>query len=151
MQFAIGQNFSESVTEVPIIDRTIDTTLNDSDKSFVVPDGEMWHLNAIMVTLTTTAVVGNRQLLIEAKNTSGIVVGRISAGAVQAASLTRYYMCMQGTYRESAFINGDIQIPIPQDSYFPAGFTLHVFDSSVIDPAGDDMSVSISVKKYKGV
>jgi hypothetical protein len=148
--FKSGENYTEAVTEVPIIDRSADTTPNDSDKTFTVPQGEMLHLNSVMVILTTTATVGNRQILLEAKNTAGVVVGRISAGAVQAASLTRHYMCMQGTYRETAFINGDIQIPIPTDSFLPAGFSLHVFDSAAIDPAADDMTVSISVKKYKG-
>lgn len=145
-----GDNFSDAVTDVPVIDRFIDVNPNDSDKTATVPEGEMWHLNSIMVVLTTTATVGNRQILIEAKNTSGVVIGRISAGAVQAASLTRYYQCMQGTYRETAFINGDIQIPIPQDAYFPAGFSLRVYDSAAIDPTADDMTVSISVKKYQG-
>lgn len=150
MQFAIGDNFSKAVTEVPVIDRVVDAIANDSDKTFTVPDGEMWHLNSIYVTLVTTATAGNRQIVLEAANPDGIVVGRISAGATQAASLTRRYLCMQGTYRETAFINTDIQTPIPQDSYLPAGFTLRVYDSAAIAPAADDMTVSISVKKYKG-
>ena len=143
-------NYSEAVTEVPVISRAVDTTANDSDKSFVVPDGEMWHLNSIYVVLVTDATVGNRQMVFEVLNTASVVVGRISAGATQAASLTRRYLCMQGTFRETAFINTDIQVPIPQDSFLPAGFTLHVYDSAAISPAGDDMTVSASVKKYKG-
>lgn len=143
-------NFSEAVTEVPVIDRAVDTTANDSDKSFLVPNGEMWGLNSIFVVLVTDATVGNRQIVFEAMNTDGVVVGRISAGATQAASLTRRYLGMQGTYRETAFINTDIQIPIPQDSFLPAGFSLHVYDSAAISPTGDDMTVSVSVKKYKG-
>lgn len=150
MRFAIGENFSEAVTETPVISRVVDATLNDSDKSFVVPNGEMWRLNSVYVEMVTTATVGNRQIVIEVQNTSAQVVGRISAGATQAASLTRRYLCMQGTYRETAFINTDIQIPIPQDSFLPAGFTLRVYDSAAIAAAADDMTVSISIKKYKG-
>jgi len=151
MQFAIGDNsFTQAVTEVPVIDRSVDTTLNDSDKSFTVPAGEMWHLNSIFVTLVTTSAVGNRQIVIEVQNASGVVIGRISAGAVQAASLTRHYLGMQGTYRETAFINNDIQLPIPQDSFLPAGFMLRVYDSAAIAPTADDMTVSVSLKKYKG-
>lgn len=149
-RFVKNDNYTDAVTETPIIDRIVDTTLNDSDKTLVVPDGEMWHLNSIMVMLVTTATVGNRQILIEAKNTLGVVVGRISAGATQAASLTRYYMGMQGTYRETAFINGDIQLPIPSDSFLPPGFSLRIYDSAAIDPAADGMTISVSVKKYKG-
>lgn len=143
-------NYSEAVTEVPVIDRAVDSTANDSNKSFIVPNGEMWKLNSIYVVLTTDATVGNRQMVFEAVNASGVVVGRISAGAVQAASTTRRYLCMQGTYRETAFINTDIQVPIPMDSFLPSGFSLHVYDSAEISPGGDDMTVSASVKKYKG-
>lgn len=142
--------YTDCVTEFPVISRSIDKTANDSDKTFTVPDGEMWRLNSVFVKLVTTATVGNRQIVIEAQNPDGDVIGRISAGAVQAASTTRYYLCMQGTFRETAFINTDIQIPIPQDSFFPAGYKLRVYDSAAVDAAADDMDVSINVKKYAG-
>jgi hypothetical protein len=144
-----GGNYSEAVVELPNIYRTIDATADDSDKTFTVPDGYLWKLNTAFVKLVTTATVGNRQIVIEAKNTAGTVIGRMSAGAVQAASLTRYYQFMQGTYRETAFINNDIQIPIPADTYLPAGYSLRIYDSAVVDAAADDMTVGISCKQYK--
>lgn len=143
-------NFTEGVTEVPPILRAVDSTPNDSDKTFTVPNGEMWKLNYVLVTLVTTATVGNRQIVLQATNSAGTVIGRISAGAVQAASTTRYYSCMQGVFRETTFINGEIQVSIPMDTYLPAGATLRVFDEAAIDAAADDMTVSYSVKRYKG-
>jgi hypothetical protein len=111
----------------------------------------MWHLNSLLVTLVTDATVGNRQIVVEARDAAGTVLGRISAGTTQAASLTRNYMFIQGTFRETAFINTDIQVPIPQDSYLLPGGNLHVYDSAAISAAGDDMTVSYSIKVYKGV
>ena len=144
------QHYSQSVMELPCITRVIDATANDSDKTLTVPAGEMWKLNYMLVTLVTTAAVGNRQLLIEASDSLGNLLGRISAGAVQAASLTRYYSIMQGIYRENAFINDEIQVPMPMDTYLKPGSTLRVRDSAAIAAAADDMTISISYKKYVG-
>ena len=144
------RHYSQSVVELPCIDRYSDVTLNDSDKTITVPDGEMWKLNSMFIKLVTTATVGNRQIVVEASNTAGTVVGRISAGAVQAASTTRYYSIMQGIYRETAFINTDIQVPMPMDTYLLPGFTLRVYDSAVIAAAADDMEVGLSYKKFVG-
>jgi hypothetical protein len=142
-------NYSEAVALVPYIERNIDETLNDHDKEFVCPAGEIWRLNAIFVKYVSDATVGNRQVVAEVQNAAGSVLGRISAGAVQAASLTRYYMFMQGTFRETAFVNGDIQVPIPQDSYILSGSKLRVYDSANV-AAGDDMTVAYSIERMKG-
>jgi len=151
MRFLIkDDNYAEVVVVVPIVSRIIDTTENSSDKTYTVPDGELWRLLHVYVTLVTTAKVGNRQVVVEGKNSAGLVLGRISAGAVQAASSTKYYNYMQGTYRETAFINNDIQVPIPVDVYLSEGASLHVYDSAAIDAAADDMTVSYSVQIYKG-
>lgn len=149
-RFTINENFVDAVTETPIIHRILDETPNDSDKMVTVPDGEMWHLNTAYAKLVTSAVAGNRQITIEAQNSAGTVIGRISAGATQPASTTRHYQGMQGTYRESAFMNNDIQIPIPADAYLLSGSSLRIYDSAAIDPTGDDMTFGLSVKKYKG-
>jgi hypothetical protein len=142
--------YVDAVAIVPDVERLIDATANDSDKSFTTPGGEVRKLNSIFVKLVTDATVGNRIITAEVQDPSGVVVGRISAGAVQAAGTTRYYLFMQGAYRETAFINSDIQVPIPQDSYLPAGYILRVYDSAAISAAGDDMTVSVSISKMKG-
>jgi hypothetical protein len=104
----------------------------------------------MFIQLVTTAAAGNRQIVIEASNAAGTLVGRISAGAVQAASTTRYYSIMQGIYREAAFINNDIQVPMPIDTYLFPGSTLRVFDAAAIAPAADDMEVGMSYKRFVG-
>lgn len=137
------------MVELPVISRVSDATANDSDKTFTVPAGYMWKLNSMLITLVTSAAVGNRQIVIEALNEAGAIVGRMSAGAVQAASTTRYYSIMQGIYRETAFVNNDIQIPLPVDTYLPAGYSLRVYDSAAIAAAADDMTVGMSIKLFK--
>lgn len=149
MRMDVGNgNFSECVNELPLVARLYDATANDSDKTFTVPAGELWKINNAHVTLVTTATVGNRQIVIEVSDAGGALMGRISAGAVQAASLTRHYSIMQGTYRESAFVNADIQIPMPADLYVKSGCTIRVYDSAAVAAAADDMAVRISYKKY---
>jgi hypothetical protein len=110
----------------------------------------MWKLMYANVKLVTTATVGNRQIRFTVTDPSGNEVGYISAGAVQAASLTRSYGFLQGIYRETAFIDGMIQIPIPVDLYLPAGSTVRFHDSAAIAAAADDMTVSFGVQRFKG-
>lgn len=148
--FSSGDNFTEGVTSVAPIYGVFDSTANDSDKSFTVPAGEMWKLMYANVKLVTSADVGNRQLRFAVTDPNGNEVGYISAGAVQAASLTRSYGFLQGIYRETAFIDGMIQIPIPIDLYLSAGSTIRFYDSAAIAAAADDMTVAFGVQRFKG-
>lgn len=151
MRQAIGnENYVENVSEVSPIETTYDATANDSDKSWTVPDGEMWMLNWAHVLLATSADVGNRQINIAIQDASGNDVFDTTAGTVQAASTTRHYNFVQGVYRETAFIANEIQVPIPIGMYLPAGFTLQFYDSAAVAAAADDMTVSFQVKVYKG-
>ena len=148
--FSSGDNFTDGVTVVAPIYGVFDDTANDSDKSFTVPAGEMWKLMYANAKLVTTATVGNRQLRFAVTDPNGNEVGYISAGAVQAASLTRSYGFLQGIYRETAFIDGMLQIPIPMDLYLPAGSTIRFYDSAAIAAAADDMTVAFGVQRFKG-
>jgi len=152
MRFNLGNdNWTEAVTDIAPIELLVDATTNDSDKTFTVPDGEMWKLNYVFTTLTTSAAAGNRQMVVDVADASGTGLWGISAGAVQAASLTRRYSYVPGTSREAAFVNTEIQVPIPENSFIPGGGTIRVYDSAAIAAAADDMIVSISAKVYKGV
>lgn len=126
----------------------LDATLNDSDKSFVVPAGEVWKLNWAHVELISTATVGNRQIAMNVKDASGNVIYSIAAGIVQAASLTRHFNFAQGVYRETAFVANEIQVPIPMDLWLSEGFTLQFLDSAAIAVAADDMTVAFQVSKF---
>jgi len=150
MRFEHGNNFTEGVTSVAPIYAVFDNAANDSKKSYTVPVNEMWKLTQAFCTLVTTATVGNRQIRFTATDPDGNQIGYISAGSVQAASTTRAYGFMQGIYRETTFIDGMIQIPIPIDLYIPGGSVLQFWDSAAIDAAADDLTVAFIVQVYKG-
>lgn len=151
MNFTLGnENLTIGVTQIAPVLGVLDDDPNNSDKTFIVPDGEMWKLIYANVTLFTSAAVGNRQIRLSVVNPDGYDVGYISAGATQAASLTRSYGFLQGIYRETSFIDGMIQTPIPMDLFLPAGSLLRFHDSAGISVAADDMTVAFSVQRFKG-
>lgn len=145
-----NDNFSEGVTVVAPVRVIYDETANDSDKSWTVPAGEMWKVCQAFVGLVTTATVGNRQVRFQVADSNGKVIGFLPAGAVQAASQTRSYGFLQGIYRETAFLDTMIQVPIPIDLYLKAGSVVRFWDSAAIDAAADDMTVSMTVQVFKG-
>lgn len=150
MRLAIGDNYIDATTELSPVETVFDDTANDSDKSFVVPDGEMWKINFAYATLATTATVGNRQIVLRVLDENGNSIFDSHAGAVQAASLTLDYGFYQGIFRETTFVATEIQCPIPADLYMKAGYTLRMYDAAAIDAAADDLTVSFQYKRYKG-
>ena len=103
-------------------------TLNDSDKTFTVPAGAEWELMTIYVELTSTGTAGNRQMAIQFLDSADDVIGQVRAGAVQAASLTRYYMFGVGLVDLTGFRDTDfLMTPLPE-IVLPAGFKVKVFD-----------------------
>lgn len=152
MRYNLGNdNFTEAVTETPVVTSTVDATVNDNDKSFVVPEGEMWKVNDVFVTFISAANVGNRQIIFEINDVAGNVLERVSAGAVQAASLTRYYSFIPGGERDTAFVDGGIIMPIPSTLYLLSGQSIRIRDSANIAAGVDDMTVALNVSVYKGV
>ena len=80
-----------ATSEVWRIRTVSDVGADDSNKTFTVPDGQEWQILWVYVQYTSTATVGNRQLTIRALSDGGTTLMQVKAGAVQAASLTRYY------------------------------------------------------------
>ena len=80
---------------------------------------QTWRILFGHAALTSSATVGNRRFKLVVYNADGTAVSDIMsdshAGAVQAASLTRHYSLKQGIYRETAFIDDDIELPITRD------------------------------------
>jgi len=150
MRFAFGENLIDGVAEVSPVETTFDATANDSNKSWIVPNGEMWKLNWARMLYVSDATVGNRQAELLVKDEAGNSVYGVKAGAVQGASVTRTYNFVQQVSHEAAFVATEIQAPIPADLYLPAGFTLQLWDSSAIAAAADDVTVAFQVKVYKG-
>ena len=135
-----------SVTIQPIIEDYFDDTANDSNKSWTVPDGEQWRLLRAHVIYVSSSDAGDRQMVIQVDDDSGNLLGHLVAGSVQAASLSRHYTFLQGIYRETTFVNAELQVPIPQDLYLQSGYVLTFKDDAAIAAAADDMTVAFSIE-----
>lgn len=125
-----------------------EVTANDSDKTFTVPTGKSWGINSVYVKLVTTATVGNRQVEVKITDGSDNELLTIRAGAVQAASLTRFYNFAAGLPDLTAFRDTDaLSNPLPTQLVLPAGYKVRVFDKAAADAAADDMDVRILVEE----
>jgi len=136
---------TEEVTEIWQIYQTSDEVLNSTNKIFTVPANTEWQILWIWVELTTTAVVGNRQLIVQVQDNAIDLIGTLArASTVQAASLTRYYLFAPGLADMAAFRDTDyLTTPIPTTSFLEAGQVLRIIDNKAIDAAHDDMIVQI--------
>lgn len=120
-----------------------DETADDSDKSFTPGAGVTWDIFSIVAELTSTATVGNRQMTLQILDGTDVVFAS-KAAAVQAASLVRTYVFSAGGgVRDSAFVDGVIECPLPANLAIGSGHTIKVFDSAAVDAAADDMNVRI--------
>jgi invasion protein IalB len=64
-----------------------------------------------------------------------------SGAPVTASATGQHHELMQGIYRETAFINGAVQVPIPIGFVIPAGYTLQLsIDNGV---AGDSLDYAL--------
>jgi hypothetical protein len=124
-----------------------DEAADDSDKSLTVPASTEYKILWIWVELTTTGDVGNRQMAVQIQDSSKDVVAEWRAGAVQAASLTRYYSFAPGAGDLTSFRDTDyLMTPIPPDLVLPAGYIVRVYDKTAVKPAADDMVVQMMVQ-----
>lgn len=150
MRFQFGDNYSDASTEIPPIQTFHDGTADNSAKSWVVPDNEMWQVVWAHVILVTTATVGDRELSLDVYDENSEFLIDCFPPVVQAASLTRHYVFQQGIFRETAFAADSIQVPIPHDLYLLPGYTLKIWDRNAVDAAADDIDVSFQVKRWIG-
>lgn len=134
-----------------IIKVSSEETLNDSDKSFsnLTEVNLGWLVHSVHVNLTSTATIGNRQLVIESKDSSGDIVATIVCQATQAASLVVDYSFTPNVVSLSSAVNGVVTTPIPANGLIvPANGSIRVYDKSAVDAAADDMLVHITYEEY---
>ncbi len=123
---------------------TSDLTLNNSNKAAQVPAGYQHQILWIYVSLTTTAVAGNRQLAVVVNDIGGNPMFTVLAGAIQAASLTRTYTFAPSLADLTAFRGTYyLMTPLPPTLILNPMQTLRVLDTAAIDAAADDMLVYI--------
>ena len=131
----------------PVVDTWVptlraDEAADDSDKSFAVPASTYEQVLWIWVELTTTATVGDRQIVVELQDSAADVIAQWRAGAVQAASLTRYYCFAPANADLTAFRDTDyLMTPIPPTIILPAAYIVRVYDNNAVAAAADDLIV----------
>lgn len=121
------------------------STADDSDNTFTVPATTEYQILSIHVSLATSGDAGNRQLAIQMTDASDVVIGRLRAGIVQAASLTRLYQWGPGLPQETAFRDTDYIAQAMMPIFLSAGQKLRVYDKAAIAAAADDMIIKIQV------
>lgn len=144
------RTFTDQSRGVPVV--TEDAALNDSDKDIAVPASKVWRLSAVFVSLTSTATVGNRHVVVEIRDASNNIVSEISAGANQAASLTRRYSFGVGLPADTSFggpSTDAIRAPLPE-MWLEAGWDVRVYDKAAVDAAADDMTVRVVAEEVVG-
>lgn len=123
-----------------------DETADDSDKTFTVPASTEWQVLWIWVEFTSTATVGDRQLVVQIQDSAADVIGEIRVGTVQAASLTRNYMLGATLADLQAFRDTDwLCTPLQPGLMLQAGDILRVHDNNAVDAAADDMIVQMQI------
>jgi hypothetical protein len=113
-------------------------------KEFIIPDHYEIQVLFICVTVTTTGTVGTRQLCIAGYRADGTLIGVLAtAGATQAASLTRYYTFGPGLADLTAFRDTNfLTTPIPVGTIGAQTQRLRVFENKNIAPL-DNVVVSM--------
>ena len=119
-----------------------DEAANDSDKTLTVTAAQLWHLLWIWVELTTTATVGDRQIVIELQDTANDVIFQVRAGVTQAASLT-YYYCFAPSMADLTPVRDTdyLMTPLPPTVLLPAAFQIRVYDNNAVAAAADDLII----------
>lgn len=126
-------------------DLQAEETANDSDKTFTVPASTEWIVKWLWVELTSSVTAGNRQLCVQILDDAADVIAEIRAGAVQAASLTRYYTFSPHVTELTSFRDTDYLSTIMPEWRLPTGYGLRIYDKAAIDAAADDMVVQMMV------
>lgn len=119
---------------------------NDSDKIFTVPADTEWEIQSIWVEYTSTVTAGNRIVSVVVMDTASDVIMTITAGVVQAQSLTRYYLFAPEVADLAAFRNTSYLTNTFPRLVLPAGYQVRVYDAATVDAAADDMVVQMLLK-----
>lgn len=113
----------------------------------VCPAGRIWLVKSVTCQFISDGTAGNRLFFVRLSNSLDNTVFERGVGAVQAASLTRFYGLGPGMDPETAFVGGGLVSPMPETLLGPLG-TVRVGDQNNISPAGDSVSGNISVIEF---
>lgn len=123
------------------------TTTDDSDNTFTVPANTEYQILSVYVSLATTATVGNRQMAVQALDSSDNILIGVRARVTQAASLTYTYNFAPGLSNDAAtYDTNPIYVGVAMPMIFlTAGQKLRVWDKAAVAAAADDMVVRVQI------
>lgn len=122
----------------------ISATAGNADADHVVPDNTTYTLKWAQIALTTDVTVVNRWVRLRILDPDANNALCLCSGKEVAASQTgQLHAFMQGIYRETAFINGVLQVPIAEELQIPAGWTIRAFVEN--GAAGDSFSGGLMI------
>jgi hypothetical protein len=117
---------------------------------WVVPANQTWRVLHGHVELNTSATGGNRFVRLEILDDEGEPFSESHAGAKQGSSRLVHYNFRAGMQRETAIINDEIELGIPDLLILTPGFTLRVRDFDEIDLANDLWHVHFRIERWAG-
>jgi hypothetical protein len=122
-------------------------TAGNANMDFVVPVNVRWRILYGKVLITTDAIVANRFIRMDMLNQAGASIMDFHAGtAVTASQTSQHCGFMQGIYRETAFVDSALQVPLGHDARLLSLWTLRVYVGGGV--AGDSFSATIMVDEY---
>ncbi len=118
---------------------TIPATAGNANYTYVNDTKQLMQMAFGLFLVTTDVTVANRYFEAYLLKEDGQFVMDTHAGAPVVASLANQHIeLLQGIYRETAFINGKLGVPIPIDFIVPPGWSLQFKMANGV--AGDSFS-----------
>lgn len=126
-------------------------TANDSDKTITVSANQVWKILWTYIEFTTTATVGDRQIVVYLLDSADDIIYATPVLNVQPASVTEYYILLPTTSLEGSKENVAKRhfMPLPLELELKSSFKIQVLDSQAVDAAADDMVIQMMVKKKR--
>lgn len=129
------------------IDTLTWNTINNSNVTFIVPDGEEYQIFSVYVLYASSATVGNRQLVLRALDDSDSPIAAIRTGVVQTASQTRTYQFGPGLAQDAAFRDTDYASVAMMPIVLKAGQKLQIYDRAAIAATEDDLVIQVQIAR----
>lgn len=125
-----------------------DITLNNSDKTFTIPDGHTYILKYGFMKFVATATVGTRVFVMWIKDSAGTILWQVEIGSTTASN-TIYRRFSPNHWKTEDVTNNAYACkfaPLPSELVLKEGYTLQIKDTTAVAAAADDMELSFMVE-----
>ena len=114
----------------------LSATSTGNDKTFDVPSGHQYAVDAVWGQLVASSIAGNRQLDFSVYDSSDTAtyneVYRYRAGAVLSSASTGIVLWAPGHVNDTAFVGGSMLRTLGATVLAPAGYRLRLYDSAAV-------------------